>query len=287
MPSLRVSEILTKSAEFLSRCSFISNSRYEAELLLSYVLNCKRIDLYLKHDTPLSEAELAKMRELIIRRKKGEPVAYLVQRKGFFKSDFYINSSTLIPRPETELLVEKAIELINQEKLKKIVDFGTGSGAIGLSIKKEQNEVSILLVDKSEDSIQVAKKNAQDLNLIENVEFLVTELSESSKLPGQYDMIVGNPPYIDYSDLEVDPYVKKYEPEMALFAKDKGLSILKGWVGLAQKVLVPKGWCLLEHGYQQGERVKEFFLNCEFENINSIYDLAGHWRHTYGQKKGD
>lgn len=282
----RVKDILEKTADHLRGREFVDNPRFEAELLLAHILKLNRIDLYLKFDQPLQDIELSQMRELLKRRASGEPMAYLLGYRGFYKDDFIVTEHTLVPRPETELLVEKAAEIISQmpqDTALSLCDLGTGSGAIGLSLAAEFEHLNVHLVDVSPEALEVAKKNTTKMGLESRVTVKCCEVGAETQMGQKFNLIVGNPPYIAENDTSVEPWVREYEPAVALFSANGGLHCLQAWAKMATLNLLPGGWLMLEHGYQQGEYLEGVLKELGYKNIQKIYDLSKHWRHTFAQ----
>lgn len=281
---MTIKEVLDRTVQFFKEKKF-ETARLDAELLLSHTLGLKdRVALYLKFDQPIKEDELVRCREVVRRRSQGEPVAYILGSKGFFGFDFVVNKNTLIPRPETEILVEKALSKFSSDTVIRAYDFGTGSGCIGVSLLKKMPNAKATLVDGSGAALEVADENVKRHELSERVS-LVHSLVE--KLDGdKAQLILANPPYIDRRDPNVDENVRKFEPELALFADDNGLNALKNWAQKAAELLESKGWYGFEMGKDQAEIVRDFLQSLgTFENIEIVKDLAGFNRHIFAQRK--
>lgn len=274
---MRVQEVLNRTTDHFKRKG-ISTARLDAELLLSHALKWPRIQLYSQFDYPLGEEELDLCREVVKRRGEGEPVAYILGRKGFYKHDFIVNKSVLIPRPETECLLEKAIEktLIkhSQEEELQIVDLGSGSGCLGLSLLKEFPRARLLAVDLSEGALKVTKENAKALEVVHRLETVLADAGELDLPPS--DLIVANPPYIAEGDPEMSKEVEKYEPRQALIADDEGLSAIFSWARKAKEALRKNGLYFCEFGKGQEEEIDQFFQrHLLFEEIEYHRDLSG------------
>lgn len=281
----KVQEIITKSAQYLTGRNFIDNPRFEAEILLCEAMKCKRIELYLKYDKPLQDNELEVMRAFLKRRGLGEPIAYILGRKGFFKHEFKVTPDTLIPRPETELLVEEVINRFSADKIYQIIDLGCGTGAIGLSLAASLPLAEVTLVDISKKALEVAKENAKILEVVNQCQFIEADLRLLSLPLNSFDIVVGNPPYISHNDTQVEAGVKNFEPQLALFAADNGMELLGSCIKVAKQVLKPNGLAILEHGHTQGEMVKKNYIDNGFKNWEAIKDLNSHWRHTLAFKE--
>lgn len=292
---MKLKEVLDRTVQFF-KDKKIETARLDAELLIAHGLKLKqRIDLYLKFDQPLSEAELAECRELVRRRSQGEPVAYILQKKGFMHWDFYVDSRVLIPRPETELLVEEVIQwaqLQNLTKL-KILDLGTGSGCVGLSLLKQFPESELWAVDASAGAIEVARRNAVDLGVGERVHFIQGDAGDIDSIKRKvgttisFDAIVSNPPYIDEKDAHVEEMVRKFEPAQALFALDEGFRDLKDWSTGYAPLMCLRSMMVFEMGSRQADIMKSHFKNINlFSKIYTVKDLSGYERHIVGVKNG-
>lgn len=281
---MTIKEVLDRTVQFFKEKKF-ETARLDAELLLSHTLGLKdRVALYLKFDQPMKEDELVRCREAVRRRSQGEPVAYILGTKGFFGFDFVVNKNTLIPRPETEILVEKALSKFSTETALHAYDFGTGSGCIGLSLAKKLPNATVTLVDGSGAALEVASENAKRLGVSERVT-VVHSLVEKLET-GKAQLILANPPYIDRNDTNVEENVRKFEPDVALFADDNGLNALQNWAGKAAELLEAKGWYGFEMGKDQAETMRDFLQSLgTFENIEIVKDLAGFNRHIFAQRK--
>lgn len=294
---MKLKEILDKTTLFF-KDKQIETPRFDAELLLAHGLKLERIQLYLRFDQPMTEGELSVLRELVRRRASGEPVAYILGYRDFYKYRFEVNSSVLIPRPETEHIIEEAIAWATDEKDKPfgIIDLGCGSGCIGLTLLKECHQARLLSVDVSEKALEVAKRNAASLGVLERVEFLHSDASNEDAVMSAYkkftssdkiDVFVSNPPYIALSDPQVEPNVKKFEPSLALYAEDNGLALLKDWSKIYSPHLNVPGIMLMEMGMSQGSALKDYLQGLKiFNEISIIKDLSGHDRVIRGEKNG-
>lgn len=292
--SLRIKDVLEKTTQFF-REKGIESARLDTELLISSALKWERLKLYLNYDYPLSEEELAACRELVRRRASGEPVAYILGKKDFYKHSFIVNPAVLIPRPETELLVEGTIRWLNEncvESPARFVDFGTGSGCIGLSIAAEVEGSQWLGVDKSPQAIEVAQTNAMELGLTDRSHFLVSDVAEleaekvTEILGDVPDAVVANPPYIAVNDPEVDPSVRRFEPDEALFSGADGLEHIRIWEVKAAELVRPGGLVIFEIGYKQGPIAHEIFSSSgRFEDIQILKDYSGFDRFVRAVRK--
>ena len=290
---MKLKEVLDRTIEFFKEKK-IETPRLDAEILFADALGLKgRVDIYLQYEKPLKEEELQRCRETVKRRAAGEPVAYILGKKDFYGYSFSVGPGVLIPRPETELLVEKAIQWLQANKLDsleyspKILDMGCGSGCIGYSILKSIPGARLVSIEKSPEAVAIAKANAEKLGLISQVEILGSDCDEITFSQESFDVIVANPPYISTSDTRVDEEVRKFEPASALFAENEGLQFLEAWSSRASSWLKRPGFMGFEMGFEQGKKMKEHFQSIEkFDSISIVKDLAGLDRHIIGVRHG-
>lgn len=254
--------------------------RLDAELLLAHVLNVSRGYCYAHPEQELTIEQQLHLQALIQERLAGEPIAYLIGRQAFWKDDFLVTPSTLIPRPETELLVQILLSELPMESEIQVADLGTGSGVIALSLAKERPTWQITATDFSKEALQVAKENAQEMH-VKNVHF--SQGSWCLALPHQlYHAIVSNPPYIAERDPHLEWGDVRFEPRNALVSGPDGLSAMQEIISNAGDYLHKGGLLLLEHGFEQGEAVRSLLEKCGFSRIKTERDLAGHERATSG-----
>jgi release factor glutamine methyltransferase len=285
---MNLKDVLDKTTQFF-KDKKLDSPRLDAELLLAHGLKLQRIQLYLKFDQPLADEELAICRELVRRRALGEPVAYILGYKEFYGLTFQVNSSVLIPRPETEHVVEAALEWAqkNPQESYSIVDLGAGSGCIGLTLLKKLPQARLVSIDISEQALEVAKANAAALEVIDRVEFIHGDAGRLDHVLTKVDILVANPPYIAVDDKDVEDGVKKFEPEVALFAKENGFNLLKDWSTKYAPFLNEKAIMLMEMGMSQGTEMKSHFQNLKvFSKVDVIKDLASLDRVIRGVKNG-
>ncbi|RKZ39067.1 MAG: peptide chain release factor N(5)-glutamine methyltransferase [Gammaproteobacteria bacterium] len=256
--------------------------RLDAEVLLSHVLGVTRSYLYAWSDKILTPSQNAQFQTLLTRRLQDEPIAYLTGHKEFWSLHLRVTQDTLIPRPDTELLVEQALARLPQDSQEQVIDLGTGSGAIALAIAQERPHCRILATDKSRMALKVAQANAKNLALSQ-VTFMVSNwwiaLGEIKAT-----LIVSNPPYIPKNDPHLIQGGVQYEPRIALIAGADGLVDIRQLIAGAISHLVMGGWLLLEHGYDQAKTVRELFIEYDYESVKTYHDLAGLPRITVGQK---
>lgn len=260
----------------------------DVEVLLAHVLKKTRVYLHTWPTRELTKKQVEQFYALLERRLRSEPVAYLIGHREFWSLDFLVTPDTLIPRPETELLVELALKTFDKDdveqkqKMKKmrVADLGTGCGAIALALAMERSMWEIIAVDQSSAALAVAKKNAKRLEL-SNVFFVCGQWCDALTV-GDFDLIVSNPPYVANSDPCLEKSDVYYEPRLALVAGHDGLDAIKIIVQKASQFLRSKGWLMLEHGYEQGCAVRQLFRNNNFSSIKTYRDLSGHERVTSG-----
>lgn len=277
MPTI---ESLLKSAELPDSPS----PRLDAELLLAHALGQSRSYLRTWPEREPDAAQCAAFAALLERRRAGEPVAYLLGRQGFWSLDLEVAPHTLIPRPDTELLVETALTL-GPGGPARVLDLGTGTGAIALAVACERPAWQVLGVDRVSEAVQLAERNRARLGL-GNVRFV--ESVWFSTLGGErFALIVGNPPYIAADDRHLNEGDVRFEPASALVAGEDGLDDIRRIVHEAPEHLEAGGWLLLEHGYDQAEAVRALFAARGFAAVESRRDLGGHQRITLGQWAGD
>lgn len=256
----------------------------DAEYILGYVLNWPLSKLIAYPDYVLTQAELEKVNDCLERRKKGEPFAYIKKSKSFWNIELEIDSSVLIPRPETELIIEKIISL-NLKADAKILDLGTGSGAIGISLAVNKPNWDIRATDFSEKALAVARSNAKKYQL-NNIKFYHGDwfkaLSTQEEII-KFDVIVSNPPYISPDSEYLSLGDVRFEPKQALVAQKNGLADLENIILHGKKYLNIGGYLIVEHGYDQAESVQNLFLQGGFADIQTLKDIQGLDRVTFGQ----
>lgn len=242
----------------------------ETRILASHALQLSRVQLITQSERPFSEAEARSLARLIARRLAGEPIAYIIGQREFFGLPFSVTSAVLIPRPETELLVELALERLPQGG--RLLDLGTGSGAIAVAIAHERPDARVTALDASQDALAIARQNA-GRNQVE-VEFLHSDWY-AALADARFDVIVANPPYIEKNDPHLTQGDLRFEPVDALTDHADGLTDLRAIVAGAGRHLRAGGWLLMEHGYDQAVAVRALLAAQAFEQAQSWRDLAG------------
>jgi release factor glutamine methyltransferase len=257
----------------------------DARILLQHTFQTNRAYLAAHPEKKLTEEQNNLFNELIARRINGEPVAYLIGEREFFGLNFKVTPVVLIPRPETEMLVEQALMRLFEHYPSRVLDLGTGSGAIAIAIAKHRPQAHVTAVDASENALAVARDNAQRLlpNRATPIEFLHSDwFSNVPSTP--YDLIVSNPPYVAENDPHLSQGDLRFEPQTALAAGPRGLSALERIAQNAASRLVPGGWLLLEHGYDQGAVCCALLDENGFNASQTLQDLAGLDRATLAQR---
>ncbi|WMP16985.1 peptide chain release factor N(5)-glutamine methyltransferase [Thiothrix lacustris] len=255
------------------------SARADAEILLAHCLQKSRTYLFAYPEKAVDSLTEASFRKLLAERLRGVPIAYLTGQREFWTLNLKVTPDTLIPRPETELLVETALKLGSSSS--HILDLGTGTGAIALAIASERPDVQVTACDFSAAALAVAQENAQ-VNSIHNVHFIQSDWF--SALPAQrFDMIVSNPPYIEADDPHLAQGDVRFEPLTALASGQDGLDDIRHLIQTAPQWLVNGGWLLLEHGYNQGKAVTALLQTTGFQQVHCLPDLAGNDRVSLGQ----
>jgi len=276
---LTIREALRQGGETLQGIS--ATPELDARVILGHVLGKSHLDLVLDKDLLLDRSRMTDYLCLIERRKNHEPVAYLVGRKEFMGLDFHVERGVLIPRPDTETLVEAVLRYLKQsgKEAPEILDLGCGSGAIGLSLARHHPGARVTLVDLSDKALAVTEKNAGNLGV--EVRIIKSDLFEA--LAESYQVVVSNPPYIDPGQYEtLAPDVRDYEPRQALLAPRKGLACYEAIIPGARRHLLEKGLLALEIGFDQGESVRALMAASGYSEIEVIPDLGGHHRVVLG-----
>ena len=252
----------------------IVKPEFDCELLLSRALNKKREEILINLRNKINKKQLDKFNFYLSRRKKREPVAYILGFKYFWKFKFFINKSVLVPRPETEIIVEQALKYISDNKSKKILDIGTGSGCIIISILKERAKCSATAIDISNKALKVAKINAKMHHLENKIKFINIDVDKFNT--NKYDLILSNPPYIKNIELNrLDNDIKLFEPKLALRGGFDGYEEIKKVVIKSSKLLKEKGRLIIEIGYRQKNHTLSFLKNNGFFINKICKDLSG------------
>jgi release factor glutamine methyltransferase len=267
---------LLKAAQ--SELTFSDTARLDAEILLCHVMNTQRAWIYSRPEQQIPQQQVKTYRSLVKRRSKGYPIAYLTGHKEFWSIDLTVNEHTLIPRPETECLVEYLLEMIPAEKILNLTDLGTGSGAIAIAIARERPKCRITATDINDKALEIATANAKSIGL-ENIIFIKSDWFSTIKRQ-KFDIIVSNPPYIRSDDKHLQQGDVRFEPLDALKAGCDGLQHIREIIDQAPDYLINNGWLLLEHGYDQGHDVRTHLTSSCYSDVITHHDYAGNERIT-------
>ena len=256
---------------------FILSAQLDTEILMAKALDKNREYIILNHDKVLNVENLKYFKKLVQERGTRKPIAYLLNKKFFWKNEFYVNNNTLIPRPDTEIIIEQILKVTKNKNYLKILDIGVGSGCILLSILKERKNFYGSGVDISKNSLEISKLNAKKLFVDERVKFYKSDVDKFNQ--GKYDLIVSNPPYIKRSDLKyLESDVLKFEPKLALDGGLDGLSVIRKVINKTSELLKKNGKFILEIGFNQKSKVIKLLNNKGFYINSSVKDLANNDR---------
>ena len=280
---LTLREIKSKTEKFFLKKG-IPNGKLDADLILSNALKLKRLDLYLDLDRPIYEKELNHIRNMVQRRAKREPLQYILEECSFYNCILRVDKRALIPRPETELLVEQVVPLLKNAK--HILELGTGSGAIVLAIAKAGIYGEITAVDVDPEALALAKINAEALGLSNKITFLKSDWLSALSPEKQFDVIISNPPYLSEALYKsAEPEVKDFEPKRALLSADAGMSDLKLIMRQSFDFLKPNGQLVFETGINQHEELSKVANRIGYQGIKTTKDLNGDDRFLWLQRR--
>lgn len=279
---MRVCTLLAEAGRTLTAAG-LPDALLEARILVMRTLGLNRVQLATEAARDIGEENAARLRAAVARRAAGEPLAHITGFREFYGHDFHVTPHTLIPRPETEVLVEETLRRLPRGGT--FADWGTGSGCVGISIAAERPDCRGLLLDASAQALAVARENAQRLGMHTRLRLVLGDMLRPCLKASCLDVICSNPPYIAPSEaLDVMPEVRHHEPADALFSNENGLCHILALIRGARRALKHHGWLLLEHGAGQGERVRKELLMEKFAGIRTCRDLYGQERCTWGQK---
>lgn len=268
-------ELISKGAKKLNLCC-IQNSSLDSEILLSHVLNITREEMILNLNKKANRKQITNFNKMIIERLKKKPIAYLINKKNFWKTQFYVNKSVLIPRPDSEILVSSSVKLISKNDKLKILDIGTGTGCIIISILLERKNCTGIAIDISKSAINIAKTNAKMQQLENRIRFFNSDIDNF--FFGKYDFIISNPPYIKRCKLRyLDEDVKNFEPYIALDGGINGITSIEKVIKKSKNLLKLKGKFVLEIDHSQVEDIKSllmknnFYINQVCKDLNCKY----------------
>ncbi|MDQ2077643.1 peptide chain release factor N(5)-glutamine methyltransferase [Marinimicrobium sp. ABcell2] len=263
------------------------SARLDVELLLCQVLDRSRTWLYTWPEKDLTETQLTLFKKYLERRAQGEPLAYILGQREFWSLPLEVNSSTLIPRPDTELLVEVTLECLgNSTQTQRVLDLGTGTGAVALALASERPAWLVQGLDVSPEAVALAERNRERLGF-SNASFTVSDWFSAVSKQTLYQAIVANPPYIAPDDPHLDLGDVRFEPRSALVAADQGLADIQQIAKTARQFLAPGAWLLLEHGWEQGEAVRQVLTELGYDKVETRKDYGDQERITYGCFGGD
>jgi release factor glutamine methyltransferase len=283
---MQLKAALTSAIEILDK-NDVGSPRLNAETLLMFVLERDRTYLYAHPERELSREEEARYRQAIEERRQGRPSQYITGHQEFWGLDLIVSPAVLIPRPETEHVVETVLELAGEHRRRplRIADVGTGSGCIALALASELSGAEILAVDISAPALEIARANAARLNFAGRVSFQQSDLLSAASQDGRYDFVVCNPPYVSENEPEkVQRQVREFEPGIAVFAGQSGLEIYQRLIPQAKKFLQPRGWLVMEIGYSIEDAVRG--LLTDWKQIRVTNDLQGIPRVVAAQNQG-
>lgn len=266
--------------EAISQLQESDSPRRDAEILLEYVTGKGRTWILAFGETELTDAQRQQLAALLARRRRGEPIAHLIGEREFWSLPLFVSPATLIPRPDTECLVEQALARLPAASC-RILDLGTGTGAIALALASERPDCDVTAVDRMPEAVALAQRNATR-HAITNVRILQSDWF-SALAGNRFEMIVSNPPYIDEQDPHLSQGDVRFEPLTALVAGDQGMADIKHIIERARAVLMPEGMLLLEHGWQQGTAVRDAFVRAGYHDVETCRDYGDNERVTLGR----
>jgi len=278
MPTL--GEVSRQASQSLESAS--DSARLDAELLIAHALNIPRSRFIADPDQVLDVQQLKQIQTLIDRRTQGEPIAYILGCKHFWDLELKVTPDVLIPRPDTELLVETALNLFSADAPTSVLDLGTGSGAIAIAIAKARPHWHVCASEESRAALTVAIENAEQYQL-HNLTLLQSHWFDDLVKDKLYNLILSNPPYVPQNDPHLQQGDVRFEPQQALVSGEDGLDAIRYLIAESQKHLLPDGWLMLEHGYDQGELVQQLFVEGGYKDVQQRKDIGGHVRLTMGQ----
>lgn len=273
-----IRQVLQQASQDLAQSS--PSAMLDAQVLLSFVLRCNTAHLAAWPEKELSEEQQTHYLQLIQKRQQGSPVAHLTGQREFWSLDFFVNDSTLIPRPETETLIEYILAKFDHKNNLKLLDMGTGTGAIAIAIAKEKPDWNIVASDISKQALTLAEQNSAQ-HQTNNITLLQSDWFKNITSP-DFDIIVSNPPYIASDDPHLQQGDVRFEPLSALTAGPEGLDDIEHLCLHAANHLNDDGWLIVEHGYDQAQGVADCFIKNGFADIEQQQDLSGHTRMTAG-----
>ena len=276
--SASIQNSLSLAADKLSAVS--DSAVLDAEVLLSFCLHKTRSFLRAWPDKLLSAEQPESFWHLVQKRQQGQPIAYLTGEREFWSRSFMVSPDVLIPRPDSELLIEISLGLFSAQQIGNMLDLGTGSGILGITLAAERPSAKVIAIDKSTAALQVAQANAKQLN-VSNIQFLQSNWFEAI-VDTAFDLIISNPPYIPADDPHLQQGDVRFEPQTALVSADNGLQDIRILAAQARNHLTPGGHLLIEHGYNQQNAVQDIFNAFNYQQVATHHDLSGNPRVTSG-----
>lgn len=277
---MRMDELLKGAFQRLSSVS--DTAQLDAQLLLAHVLGVSTSYFYTWPEKEVSAIDVERFYTLLVRRELGEPVAYLLGQQSFWNLDLEVAPCTLIPRADTERLVEVALTVLPKNKVARILDLGTGTGAIALSLAVELPQSTVVGVDLIDEAVALAKRNAIR-NRLDNATFLQSSWFDALDACEPFNLIVSNPPYIDPDDEHLSQGDVRFEPKSALVADNHGMADIEHIINIASNFMAPDAYLMFEHGYDQASYVQACLIEAGFVAVESFQDLGGNDRVTIGQ----
>ncbi len=274
-----IQSVLTHSASTLQNTS--DSAELDVEVLLCHVLEKNRSYLRTWPERELEQAQLEQFNQLLKQRQQGQPIAYIVGIREFWSRDFHVNANVLIPRPDTETLIELCLQLIQHKPDAKLIDLGTGSGIIAITLAAEYPQLQVTAIDSSMEALHVAQKNAQ-LNQTPDIRFIHSHWLDQVTNES-FDFIVSNPPYIAPDDPHLSQGDVCFEPNSALIAQQQGLQDIIHICQQSQQHLNNGGYLIFEHGYNQKQSVHDILQQHHYQNIHCLHDLSKQPRVSYAQ----
>lgn len=279
---MQVRELLVEAGRELAAAG-VPDAQLEARVLAGHALGLNRVQLITEATRDVAQEAMLRLRAVVARRASGEPLAHITGQREFYGRPFRVTPHTLVPRPETELLVEESLRRLPRGGC--FADWGTGSGCVGITLAAERPDCRGLLLDYSAEALVVARENARELGVETRLRPVRGDMLRPCLGKERFDVICSNPPYIAPQEvLDVMPEVRRHEPAQALFSEDHGLRHIRALIKDAGPALKPGGWLLLEHGAGQGAAVREALTQGNFAAIATQRDLAGQERCSLGQK---
>lgn len=279
---LTLREVKSKTEKFFSEKG-IPNGKLDTDLLLSHALKIKRLDLYLDLDRPISEKELNQMRDMVRRRGMREPLQYILGETVFFNCSLRVDKRALIPRPETEFLVEQILP--KAQGAERVLELGTGSGAIVLALVKAGVSAEITAIDLDPEALALAQSNADSLGLSEQITFLESDWLSNVPAEKQFDLIISNPPYLTQAMYEsAEPEVREFEPKQALLSAEAGMADIKKIMQQSFSFLNPNGYLVFETGTDQHAKLSKEAEQIGYQEIRTTQDLNGYDRFLWMQR---